>query len=310
MPHPTFSDSEDEGEIRFVAPRRAGDVVSAALRFAGTEARTLGLAVLAIVGPLVLAAAALRVIGGTGGGDTLASLADIGVNVLLTAVVLAYVRAYRAATLGAGEVADVWDETKTLLGPVAVATGAMLLAALALMIPIVLVVTGLLLASPVLAVGVGGVLVVALLLFAVPQLSLAIVAVGLDGLEPLAAFRRASALVRGDRSLVLRTVGLLFVAASLVLVCVGGGVAASLGADRMAEPGVGAALATALVSVVTLPVSVVLSVAFVVLYGSLVAGGDDDPLRDDVDAIARLGEQERPGDTLARLLDDDTEARS
>ena len=108
----------------------------------------------------------------------------------------------------------------------------------------------------------------------------------------------------------LRTVGLLFVAASLVLVCVGGGVAASLGADRMAEPGVGAALATALVSVVTLPVSVVLSVAFVVLYGSLVAGGDDDPLRDDVDAIARLGEQERPGDTLARLLDDDTEARS
>ncbi|HEX9950181.1 MAG TPA: hypothetical protein VGB53_00290, partial [Rubricoccaceae bacterium] len=281
---PLFSDPalREAGAVRLREERDVGAVLSAALRLATSEARPLFTAVFAIVGPMILAAALVRVAGGRG----LASAVDGAANLLATVTVLAFVRLYvRGAPLG---VADVWDEAKPLLGPVFVFLVLIIIGLVALLIPVSLLVA---------ATGGGAVTgafavvaVVALVLFGVPFVSLGLAAVGLDELRASEALARVRDLTRGRLGLVVGTFVVLILLAFFVLVVLGGTLGALFSSGFSAgDPGGGpaTAIATAALTLVALPVSVVVSLVWTVLYGSLVESAEGTSLGEGLDNLAR-----------------------
>lgn len=296
MPEPpAFSDpaSEETGDVRLRASRSAGPVVAAAVRLALAEARALGAAVLAVTAPMVLLAAAVRVVGaGAGaasGADAAGTFVDLAASVLLNASVLAFVRLYRRGAARA--VADVWAEAAGVVGPVLRVTVLAALGLVAVAFPVVLAasVVGAL-AGPAAAAVVALVGLVAVLVVAVPLVSLASAAAALDGVAAGEAFRRAAGLARTDARLVAGTTAVAVVLFGAVLAAVAAALAATVGIGALDAPGPTSAAAGAALTLATLPVSVVFSLVWVVLYGSLVARAEGADLDADVAAIASGGE--------------------
>ena len=304
---PLFSDPalREAGAVRLREERDVGAVLSAALRVAISEARPLFTAVFAIVGPMILAAALVRAVGGAGGA-LLGSAVDAAANLLATVTVLAFVRLYvRGAPLG---VADVWDEAKPLLGPVFAFLVLVILGLVALLVPVSLraAASGGGVATGAVAVVAG----VALVLVGVPLVSLGLAAVGLDEMRAAEALGRVRDLTRGRLGLVLGTLVLLIGLAVFVLIVLGGALGAVFAAGVSAgdpEGGPGTAITTAVLTLVALPVSVVVSLVWTVLYGSLVESAEGTSLGEGLDSLARAlddrpAEAARPPDA-ARLPD-------
>ena len=129
----------DLGDIRFLKVRDAGSVLNATVAFLRRNAREVFLSYLAIVGPLYVAATVLQTIylgriestiaGAYGVG--LPDLDELAVPALLLfavglatgivgqAAAGAYVRLYREGEAGTITPTVLWDETRTLLGPIA-----------------------------------------------------------------------------------------------------------------------------------------------------------------------------------------------
>ena len=291
MPEP-FSDPEfhEAGEVRFRAPRRAGAVVGTAVAFAAAQAGPLGAAVVAIAGPLVILGA---LAGAAGEAQPIASVGvfvSLAGSVLLTSAVLAFVRLYQAeAPRG---VADVWEEVKDLVGVVFRVTAYSLLAVLLLAIPLVIVLAMLWQISQPLAVVAGVAAGLALVFTAAPVLALAPAAAALDGLDVGAALRRAADLVRAEWGL---TVGVTVMVGVLTVGVLAG--AAAVLESTVGTEGAAAAVGGAVVSLVTMPVSAVLTLVWVTLYGSLVARVERPELSDEMDALeagGRKNDRDRP----------------
>ena len=312
-----FSDPafREAGAIRLREDRDAGAVLSAALRLGATTARDLGAAALAIAGPMYLLGGAARAIGGTAGGqadggEVLGQLLDGVGGFLLTAAVFAFARLY--ATGAPTAVGDVWDGAKRLVWPLfrfGVATG---LAFVVLAVP-VLGAMALVGGSSPAGIAVAGTLALALVLAGAPFVSVAQAALALDGLGVRDAYARARGLLQGQFGRTLGTLALVGLLVGFVSVAVVGALTAAAGEGL--GTGVLGALTTTVLSLAMLPVSVLITLFQVVLYGSVVERAEGTSLGEGLDDLAgalgapRPGDETRPGaarpsDDLAHVLDD------
>ncbi|HEX8297644.1 MAG TPA: hypothetical protein VF594_00675 [Rubricoccaceae bacterium] len=329
---PLFSDPAlvEVGAIRLREERDVGSVLSAALRLAISEARSLFTAVFAIVGPMILAAALVRSAGGAVGGAFLGSVVDGAASLLATVTALAFVRLYmRGDPLS---VADVWDEAKPLIGPVFVLLLVVVIGLVGLLIPVSLIVaaTGGGVMTGALAVLVFG----AFVLVGVPLVSLSLAAVGLDEMRAVEALARIRDLTRDRLGLVLGTLVLLVGLALFMLFILGGTLGVFFGStvsgdDPSASPSM--AVASAVLTLIALPVSVVISLVWAVLYGSLVEAAEGPSLGRGLDSLSRALDDrpateahasdpartpetpvrpDAPSDALGRLLDGPEEPAS
>ena len=285
--HLSNPDVREAGAVRLREDRDAGAVLSAALRLGVSEARGLGAAVLAIAGPLVLAAALARLVGAGDAGAAVGSFLDLAASVLLSAAVFGYVRLYMAGA-PAG-VADVWEAAKPLVWPVFTFSAVGVFALALLAIPLVIVGASLYAASPALTAVLGVAVFVAFFLSAVPVFALGSVAVALDAMTTGEAFARAAGLVREQWPRVAATTVLVMLLAGFVVLLVVGALAGTVGTEgveAMGGPTVLGAVGGAAVTLALLPVNVGFTLAWAVLYGSLVERAEGVSMGDDLDALA------------------------
>ena len=284
--HLSDPDVREAGEIRLREDRDAGAVLSAALRLGVAEARGLGAAVLAIAGPLVLAAALARLVGADAGA-AVGSFLDLAASVLLSATVFGYVRLYMAGAPSG--VADVWEAAKPLVWPVFAFSAVGVFALALLAIPLVIVGSALYAASPALTAVLGVAAFVAFFLSAVPVFALGSVAVALDAMTTGEAFARAAGLVRDQWPRVAAATVLVMLLAGFVVLLVVGALAGTVGAENveaMSGPTVLGAIGGAAVTLALLPVNVGFTLAWAVLYGSLVERAEGVSMGGDLDALA------------------------
>ncbi len=288
----------EDGAIRIRAEREPGAVLAAALNLITSEARTLFTAVFAIAGPMVVLAALARIVGGATVGAVVGSVLDMWASVMSSAAVFGFVRLYASGQTR--EVGDVWDEAKTLIGPIFTYILVIVLGLIALLIPVGLVGAALAgMSVPVLAVA-GTVLAVGVLLYVVPPLSLGVVAVALDGMGVGAALSHVQALIQGRRKQVVLTMLLMAAIAVFALVILSGVLGALVvsgvaSGDPTGGPAV--ALSSAMLTLVALPVGVLSSLVWVFLYGSLVEVVEGASLGSDLERLAGtdlLGVGRRP----------------
>ena len=277
----------EAGPVRLREDREAGAVLAAALRLGVAHALPLGAAVLAIAGPLVLAGALARVVGGAEAGVAVGSVLDLVASVLVAASVFGFLRLSLAGA-PAG-VADVWEAAKPLAWPLFAfsAVGAVALVLLAM--PLVAAGTALAAASPPLAVVFGVAALAAFALTALPVFALGTVAVALDRLPTGEAFTRAAVLVRAQWPRVAAATVLVLLLTGFVLVAVVGALAGTVGEAGIEATGgttVAGALGGAALTLATLPINVGFTLAWTVLYGSLVERAEGVAMADDLAALA------------------------
>ncbi len=297
---PLFSDPalREAGAIRVREERTAGDVLATAIRLAISEARPFFTALFAIVGPMVVAGALVRLAAGTPG-ELVGTLVDAAANLLATASALGFARLYVRG--GPLEVADVWDEARGLLGLLFRFVLVLMWLAFVLIIPVALLVSavgGGSMAGAGSVVG-AGVVALAALFVVSPLVSLALVAVGLDEMRPLEALRRARDLARPHLGLVALTLVLVAGVSVFALVVVGG-LFGALFAAGVADPASAAsrAVPAAIGTLLVLPVGAVMTLVWVVLYGSLVEMEEGASLGAGLDDLAGVLD-DRPGDRPA-----------
>ncbi len=297
---PPLSDPSfrEVGAIRIREEREPGAVLAAAINLATSEARPLFTAVFAIAGPMVLLAALARVLGGATVGDAVGTVLDLWASVMSSAAVFGFVRLYASGRTR--DVGDVWDEAKALIGPLFVYLLVIALGLFALLIPVSLIGSALAgMSVPVLVV-VGIVLAIGVVVYVVPPLSLGIVAVAVDGMGVGAALSHVQALIVGRRKHVVLTMLLMVAIAVFVLVVLSGVLGALIvsgvaSADPTGGPAV--ALSSAVLTLVLLPVGVLSSLVWVLLYGSLADTVEGASLGSDLERLAGtdlLGVGRRP----------------
>ena len=286
----------DDGAVRFRRERDLGDVINASVRFCRETWRAWLPALALIAGPLYVVGGALQ---GAGlGGQGVGSFVNAAAGFLVAAGTFGYVRLYRTGGADA-ETAEVWDETKGLLGAVFGFNVGSFLVLLLLLVPVLLLAgvgiaaSGVSTASAVVGGGIALVAIAVVVLVLYPYYAAGLACRALDEDAFSDAVRRVHGLIREARGFAVGTALVLLFIVGFVSVVVGGTVGGLVAfGTEFGEVTVLGGVLTGLASVVLIPFSVFYYVASAFLYDALVARVEGTEVGEGIEAIAqetRLG---------------------
>jgi len=282
----------DDGPIQFRRERDLGDVIRAAIDWMRETAGIWIPAVAAIAGPLyVISAIVSAVVGPESPAFGLLGLVDGVAGLLMSSILFGIIRLYRVGETDVS-IGAAWQEAKSWIWP-QVGFGfltAFFIFLLIIPFAIIVAVAGGENIAPLLMVGLGLAALV-LLPFAAPYYALGLASRILDEDSAVDAYKRASGLISAHRWLATGTTLVIFGIVYFIIVVLGGGMGALLGAFG-ASPVV-IALTTVITTILIVPAGAFSNVAAMFLFEALVEREEGTLLDDEIEAI-REGAPEEP----------------